>query len=244
MRKSHRGQTLCGCMTLLGPLPPGIDYSVPLIAMFGIEMEWPLAYARLISPGLQILVLAVMLYFHSSPSNGFGRQTQRHGAVRRYRHPGGTRRRTGPSAHRRLVAARLNRLAAGDSLDCLPARAARADTAGPLVADVLRSADARILVQIQEAVIYMSQRRIGALIVIERSDKLDDFMEGKQLDCDATRDALVTIFWKDTPLHDGAMIIRGGRIAAAGVVLPLTENLKFKDLSGTRHRAGIGSATN
>jgi diadenylate cyclase len=111
---------------------------------------------------------------------------------------------------------------------------------GRLLPTSLASADARILVQIQEAVIYMAQRRIGALIVLERSDKLDDYMEGKTLECDATRDALVTMFWKDTPLHDGAMIIRNGRIAAAGVVLPLTENLKFKDMSGTRHRAGIG----
>ncbi len=94
--------------------------------------------------------------------------------------------------------------------------------------------------QIVEAVEYMSSRRIGALIVIERSDHLDNYINSSPLDCQLTSKSLATLFWKDSPLHDGAVIVRGGRIAAAGVILPLTENYEYKDLSGTRHRAGIG----
>jgi diadenylate cyclase len=102
------------------------------------------------------------------------------------------------------------------------------------------SAHAGIIGQLVEAVIYMSDRRIGALMVIERSDRLDNYINSSPLDCEVTAKAIATLFWKDTPLHDGGMIIRDGRIAAAGVILPLTENIEFKHLPGTRHRAGIG----
>lgn len=99
---------------------------------------------------------------------------------------------------------------------------------------------AEVLDQIYDAVDFMASRRIGALIVIERGDHLDDYIAQSPLDCELTSKALVTLFWKDSPLHDGAVIIRNGRISAAGVILPLTENFEYKDLSGTRHRAGIG----
>lgn len=98
----------------------------------------------------------------------------------------------------------------------------------------------QVLDQIVEAMEFMAQHRIGALIVIERNEHLDDYITQSPLDCEITPKALVTMFWKDSPLHDGAMIIRNGRVAAAGVILPLTENFEYKDLSGTRHRAGIG----
>ncbi len=94
--------------------------------------------------------------------------------------------------------------------------------------------------QILEAVEYMSDRQIGALIVIERGDHLDNYINSSPIDCQLTTKALISLFWKDAPLHDGAVIIRSGRIAAAGVILPLTENFEYKNLSGTRHRAGIG----
>jgi diadenylate cyclase len=55
-----------------------------------------------------------------------------------------------------------------------------------------------------------------------------------------TAKVLTSLFWKDAPLHDGAVVIRRGRIAGAGVILPLTSNTEFKGLSGTRHRAAIG----
>lgn len=97
-----------------------------------------------------------------------------------------------------------------------------------------------ILDQLVEAVDFMSKKQIGALMVFERNDHLDDFIESSPLDCEITAKSLATIFWKDTPLHDGAVIIRRGRVAAAGVILPLTENFEYRNLSGTRHRAGIG----
>ena len=97
-----------------------------------------------------------------------------------------------------------------------------------------------ILDQIIDAVEYMSSHRIGALMVIERSDRLDNYVSSSPLDCQITAKLLCTLFWKDSPLHDGAVLIRDGRVAAAGVILPLTENFEYKDLSGTRHRAGIG----
>ncbi len=80
----------------------------------------------------------------------------------------------------------------------------------------------------------------GALIVIERADRLDNYITSSPLDCELTAKSLVSLFWKDAPLHDGAVIVRGGRIAAAGVILPLTSNPEYKSLSGTRHRAAIG----
>ncbi len=94
--------------------------------------------------------------------------------------------------------------------------------------------------QLLDALVYMSSRRIGALIVIERNDNLDDYILSSPLDCELTAKSMTALFWKDSPLHDGAVILRGGRIAGAGVILPLTNNVEFKSLSGTRHRAAIG----
>ncbi|MEK7414571.1 MAG: diadenylate cyclase [Planctomycetota bacterium] len=91
-----------------------------------------------------------------------------------------------------------------------------------------------------EAIELLSERRVGALIVIERTDRLDNYIASSPLDCELTAKSLASLFWKDAPLHDGAVIIRNGRIAAAGVILPLTANVHYKALSGTRHRAGIG----
>lgn len=102
------------------------------------------------------------------------------------------------------------------------------------------SANAGVLDQLGEALTQMTERRIGALMVFERNDRLDEYVHTSPLDSEITAKGLVALFWKDSPLHDGATIIRGGRVAAAGVILPLTANAEFKDLSGTRHRAGIG----
>ena len=91
-----------------------------------------------------------------------------------------------------------------------------------------------------DAAARMSAARIGGLIVIERRDHLDDLITGHGFDCDLSVDSLSTVFWKDSPLHDGAVIVRRGRIAAAGVVLPLTSSPAHAKLNGTRHRAGLG----
>lgn len=102
------------------------------------------------------------------------------------------------------------------------------------------SANAAITGHLVDAIEYMAARRIGALIVIERNDRLDDYITSSPLDCEITSKSVTTIFWKDSPLHDGALIVRGGRIAAASVILPLTSNPRHRDLPGTRHRAGVG----
>ncbi len=101
-------------------------------------------------------------------------------------------------------------------------------------------AQAEAVQELVEAITHLASRRIGALIVIERTDRLDHYIASSPLDCQMTAKVLTSLFWKDAPLHDGAVIIRRGRIAGAGVILPLTSNTEFKGLSGTRHRAAIG----
>jgi diadenylate cyclase len=91
------------------------------------------------------------------------------------------------------------------------------------------------------AVTTLASDKIGALIVIERNIGLRNFIDsGVQLDSVISYDLLVTIFDPQTPLHDGAVIIRDERIAAASVFLPLTKNPEISRDLGTRHRAAIG----
>lgn len=87
----------------------------------------------------------------------------------------------------------------------------------------------------------MSQSKTGALIVIERKIGLRTFIEsGVSLDAAVSRDLLCSIFHPGGALHDGAVIIQGDRIAAAGCFLPLTTNPMLVTELGTRHRAAIG----
>jgi diadenylate cyclase len=87
----------------------------------------------------------------------------------------------------------------------------------------------------------LSSRRVGALIVIERLDGLRTYAEnGIELDAVVSYDLLISIFTPDTPLHDGAVIIQGDRIAAAASFLPLTLNPELSKDFGTRHRAALG----
>lgn len=95
--------------------------------------------------------------------------------------------------------------------------------------------------EIIKAVVRMSERRIGALIAIERRNTLRPYIEvGTPVDAIMSAELLRTIFALQTPLHDGAVVIRNNRIAAAGCLLPLSENPKLSKDLGTRHRAGIG----
>jgi uncharacterized protein (TIGR00159 family) len=90
------------------------------------------------------------------------------------------------------------------------------------------------------AAMHMAQRKIGALIVIERNTPLGDAMErGVRLDALPSVELLVNIFWPNSPLHDGAVIISRGRISAAGCILPLSTAVAKRDY-GTRHRAALG----
>jgi diadenylate cyclase len=91
------------------------------------------------------------------------------------------------------------------------------------------------------AVENFTQHKTGALIVIERDIGLRTFIEsGVPVDARVTRDLLLAIFMKDGALHDGAVIVQGGRVAAAACFLPLTMNPELSRKLGTRHRAGIG----
>ncbi len=86
----------------------------------------------------------------------------------------------------------------------------------------------------------LSRQRIGALIVIERETGLQEYADrGVPLDAALTRQTLIQIFTPNTPLHDGAVIVRQNRILAAAVVLPLTE-APIGGTLGTRHRAAVG----
>ncbi len=95
--------------------------------------------------------------------------------------------------------------------------------------------------EIVRAVFYLSKRRIGALIVLERETGLRDFVEsGSDLDATLSKELLISIFMPVSPLHDGGVIIRKGRIQTAGCILPLTKNPYINKRFGTRHRAALG----
>ncbi len=98
---------------------------------------------------------------------------------------------------------------------------------------------------IVDAVNSFSSSRTGALMVIEREVSLGDVAEnGTVLNADITAELLGNIFYKGSPLHDGAAIIRGDKVFAAGCVLPLTARLDIGKELGTRHRAAIGITEN
>lgn len=88
---------------------------------------------------------------------------------------------------------------------------------------------------------YLSRRRIGGLIVIERETGLRDYIEsGHKVDAKLTTELLVSLFLPSSPLHDGGVIIHNNRIQNAGCLLPLTKNPYINKRYGTRHRAAIG----
>ena len=98
-----------------------------------------------------------------------------------------------------------------------------------------------IITQTVRACEIMSQERIGALIVFAREARLEEFFKtGTQIDGQVSEQLIRNIFFPKAALHDGAMIIRDGRVAAAGCVLPLSESIRLSADLGTRHRAGVG----
>ena len=95
--------------------------------------------------------------------------------------------------------------------------------------------------EIARAATQLARDRIGALIVIERDTGLKNFMDtGSRVEARVRAELLYSIFLVDSPLHDGAVIITGDRLAAAGCFLPLSKNPDIDKQLGTRHRAGIG----
>ncbi len=102
------------------------------------------------------------------------------------------------------------------------------------------TSDTSYLDEVIAASLYLAQRHIGALIVIERNVALGDVLvRGVAINGKISRELLITIFFPNTPLHDGAVILRNGEIAAAACILPLASVTEPKDY-GTRHRAAIG----
>ena len=91
----------------------------------------------------------------------------------------------------------------------------------------------------------MSQSRTGALIVFERENLLDDMVRsGTVLDAAVSSELLKNIFFVKAPMHDGAVIVRNGRVLGAGCMLPLSKNVNLSRELGMRHRAGIGMSEN
>jgi diadenylate cyclase len=99
----------------------------------------------------------------------------------------------------------------------------------------------RMVDEVVRAAAQLARLRFGALVVIERETGLQDYADrGVQIDAYLTRQLLINIFYPNSPLHDAATLIRGDRIVAASVVLPLTDNVSAEGQLGTRHRAAIG----
>ena len=99
----------------------------------------------------------------------------------------------------------------------------------------------KVAEEIVEAAASLSRQKIGALIVIERQTGLNEVVDtGTKLDALVSSDVLINIFIPNTPLHDGAVIIKDDRIKAAACFLPLTENMNISKELGTRHRAALG----
>lgn len=89
----------------------------------------------------------------------------------------------------------------------------------------------------------MSKEHVGVLLVFERDMPLDEYFKtGTRIDAQTTEQLLKNLFFPKASLHDGAVIIREGRVAAAGCVMPLSENTHLSSDLGTRHRAGIGTS--
>ena len=102
-----------------------------------------------------------------------------------------------------------------------------------------------VISQVVMACEIMSREKVGALIVFSKEQHLDEYFKtGTLIDGQVTEQLLRNIFFKNSPLHDGAMIIRDGRVAAAGCVLPLSTNPNIPRDLGTRHHAAVGMSEN
>lgn len=111
----------------------------------------------------------------------------------------------------------------------------------PIFKPFLPVAESVSLGEIQKALESMSRKGLGAIVVIERKVALRSFIEtGTPLEAVVTAELLETIFTPPSPLHDGAVVVRGSQIVAAGCILPLSQNTSLERTMGTRHRAIVG----
>ncbi len=110
----------------------------------------------------------------------------------------------------------------------------------PFFADSVK--DESVLIdELVKAAIGMANKKIGALIVLERETGINDFLEiGVEIDAKISSDLINSIFLPYSPIHDGALVIQQGRLARAGCFLPLSQNPDISKTLGTRHRAAIG----
>ena len=100
--------------------------------------------------------------------------------------------------------------------------------------------DTAVMLPIVMACMSMSQQKVGALIVIERDESLDEYLEaGERIDANINQRLVENIFFKNSPLHDGALIVQGGRLKAASCILPVSLELNIPKKLGLRHRAAL-----
>ncbi len=113
----------------------------------------------------------------------------------------------------------------------------------PFLSDVSSIQETHVIEEIVKAVFALAQRGYGALVVIEKEIMIDYHIEfGTDVDAKVTAELLISIFHPTSPIHDGAVLIRAGKVHSAGNFLPLSKNLVLDKNLGTRHRAAIGLA--
>jgi diadenylate cyclase len=111
----------------------------------------------------------------------------------------------------------------------------------PFLSGASRVEETHIIEELAKGIMACAQRGYGALIVLEREISLDYFIEeGRPLDAEVSSELLLSIFLPQSPLHDGAVLLRNGRIFSAGCFLPLSKNSALDKNLGTRHRAALG----
>lgn len=99
----------------------------------------------------------------------------------------------------------------------------------------------KVVYEITNSLEYLRKQSIGALLVIERDNSLNDYIEkSKKIYADISSDLLISLFFPNNPLHDGGVIIQGDKITSAGAVFPTSDSLKISKRLGTRHRAALG----
>ncbi len=107
--------------------------------------------------------------------------------------------------------------------------------------DSVKNIEDKTIYELVKAAVQLAKDKTGALIVIEHDTPLGEIINtGISIDAEVTHQLLINIFEKNTPLHDGAVVIKNNRVIAATCYLPLTDNGEIEKALGTRHRAGLG----
>jgi len=111
----------------------------------------------------------------------------------------------------------------------------------PFFADLSFREETKVIDELAKGCVALANRRLGALLVIERETGINDFLEvGVEVDAKPSSDLIGAIFHPASPIHDGALVVQRGRMTRAGCFLPLTQNPNISPRLGTRHRAAIG----